>query len=351
MTMDILVRCDGFREIGMGHITECIALSGELAKAPATRVTLVSRAGTEGAEAVRSAGLGLRAITFQNEDEEVKEVRKIVDSVKPALIITSFSSRSPEYYKALRTMGAKLAVIFDDGHPHPGLADVVVDYCLRQEGPVPQDGAEYLLGPSYCLINPSLHHYWSRPRPEPEGGRCRRIFINQGGSDPFGLTVKILRALAKAGFQGETATVMGAAVAPDLLRETKALAAGLPFGCEVSHAVAPEDLFALMDGCDAAISAGGNTLYELCAMGLPTVIVGHHERHETIAVEFQRFGAAHNLGIGPLLSEDRLAEGFQKFFSDISLRRGLARRAKDLVDGRGCARTAEKLLSFLGAKP
>src|SRR5262249_44753597 len=59
----ILIRCDGNQDIGMGHVSRCLALADELRDRERRTVSFAMRgSGTAGAAAIRAAGYAIDAI-------------------------------------------------------------------------------------------------------------------------------------------------------------------------------------------------------------------------------------------------------------------------------------------------
>ena len=119
----------------------------------------------------------------------------------------------------------------------------------------------------------------------------------------------------------------------------------LPFPCRLEQAVAPARFRALMREADLAIASAGNTLYELCALGVPALVVAHHPRHQAVAEAFARHGAVRCCGIGTEVPVERIAEDARTLLSDAQARRDLSRQGQALVDGLGCGRVAAALLA------
>ncbi len=90
------------------------------------------------------------------------------------------------------------------------------------------------------------------------------------------------------------------------------------------HLLDPQpDLAELIASCDIAVTAGGTTVYELCAGGIPSVML-------TIA-DNQRMAA-----------EDEIL----RYLEDPKQRAAASDRLRTVVDGGGADRIAERLLSM-----
>ena len=109
------------------------------------------------------------------------------------------------------------------------------------------------------------------------------------------------------------------------------------------------DMSSLMLRCDAAISAAGSTLYELCACGLPTVTYILADNQIPGARAFQK------LGLMPYAGDIRYDSNFiisvfsrlQCLMSDWETRCKTSDSMQELVDGNGAKRLGMGIAHFL----
>lgn len=97
--------------------------------------------------------------------------------------------------------------------------------------------------------------------------------------------------------------------------------------------------------CESAVSAGGTTLFELCASGIPTVCFSFADNQQGFAQEMgirnimlYAGDARENRNI-----ERRLCRQLIKFVNDGFMRRQYSDRMMSIVDGHGCERIADFL--------
>jgi RimJ/RimL family protein N-acetyltransferase len=94
----------------------------------------------------------------------------------------------------------------------------------------------------------------------------------------------------------------------------------------------------LMASADVAISAAGSTCWELCFLGVPSLIIDIAPNQTPIARALDSGGYAIYAGEGLYLSPDKLSDQFHEMATSQELRRRLSERCKSLVDGRGAHR-------------
>lgn len=101
--------------------------------------------------------------------------------------------------------------------------------------------------------------------------------------------------------------------------------------------------------CDVALVAGGVTLYEACALGVPSVGLAVVPAQRRALRSFARRRAILDAG-GPVGSDAairRAAEGVGRLLRDEALRRGISAAARRLVDGQGASRVARRIQAAL----
>ncbi|HLG71772.1 MAG TPA: hypothetical protein VK009_15240 [Chloroflexota bacterium] len=320
----------------MGHVMECLWLSQALEATGACHTRFLTPSATPGSRVLLDHGCDV----VQFEQHELHALHALADGWQPEAIVASLFDRDAEHYRQLQHMVPTLIAVFDDGRARGQLSSYLVDYCVEQEIAASDRQAR---GPHFALLDPALANY---PEPSiPEIGR--RIFVNQGGSDPFSLTLDILQAISGVRPHCDVFVVLGPAVKPQLAAQVDALRAELPYCCEIEHAVAPQRMYELAASCDLAVTAAGNTLYELCTLGIPSIVVCHHERHARVAKAFHERGAAVSLGLGRQLDPTVLTQAISRLLTGPEERQQLSANARRLVDGRGCQRVAEQIIAWL----
>ena len=100
--------------------------------------------------------------------------------------------------------------------------------------------------------------------------------------------------------------------------------------------------------CDIAITAGGTTLYELCATGVPSIAFTMADNQVDFTKSFHEHEAI--CYVGDARSDNALARNLAaRLFSilpDKALRTRLSANARKLVDGRGAERIADAIINL-----
>ena len=99
----------------------------------------------------------------------------------------------------------------------------------------------------------------------------------------------------------------------------------------------------LMSECDLALSAGGTTLYELCAVGIPSISFATADNQLNAADTFAKKHIIPYAGDIRFSSDDVLdnitAFLYENFHSN-KMRQESSRCMRDFIDGNGSARIA-----------
>jgi spore coat polysaccharide biosynthesis predicted glycosyltransferase SpsG len=90
-----------------------------------------------------------------------------------------------------------------------------------------------------------------------------------------------------------------------------------------------------MSKADIALTSGGRTVLELCAMNVPTIVMCQNQRELTHTFASSENGIV-NLGLGEKLDEREILDVFSKIFSDNKIRLSMYEKMvkMDLTNGK-----------------
>ena len=111
----------------------------------------------------------------------------------------------------------------------------------------------------------------------------------------------------------------------------------------------PDNMAGIMKKCDLAVSAGGTTLYELCAIGVPTVVYTMADNQVQFVKEFDEAGAAKYAGD---VRDDR--RFIQKIVTwgtaavdNPGFRKRMSEKARSIIDGKGAEKIANAIVEMI----
>jgi UDP-2,4-diacetamido-2,4,6-trideoxy-beta-L-altropyranose hydrolase len=225
------------------------------------------------------------------------------------------------YHRALRQAGFKVLVIDDNAHLPAYEADIILNqnlhaaklrYCCNPD-------AALLLGTKYALLRQEFLLAIQPTRRPPS--RCRRLLVTLGGADPGNVSLTVLKALKRLSGHHladlEVRVVVGPAN-PHLAALQGELV-NLPFVCDIVSA--SDDMPALMNWADVAVSAAGSTCLELAHLGVPFGAIVVAENQEQVAAELTTAGVAVPFGRPRELTSEKLAAHIARLMANGDRRR------------------------------
>ena len=178
-------------------------------------------------------------------------------------------------------------VTFDDRGSGAALADLHIA-ALAFDADEPLQGAKVLRGAEYLILNPEIQRY---TRERKQSGS---ILVTLGGSDTYGVTVKVVQFLKEMGL---TATVVIGAAFMHIAKLHEVLTESFTLKCGV-HSMIEEYSYH-----ELAITGGGITPFEANASGLPCVVIANELFEIPVGNELQRLGGSVFAGYHESLSQ------------------------------------------------
>lgn len=366
----VVIRADANSKIGMGHVMRCLSVADALLKrgeevlfvtADDTPVPLLTKKGIP--YCVLHTDYADMEAELPELWEVLRELPQGAESPDATLAQKNTSILVDSYYvteKYLAALKKRITTIYmDDIYAFSYPVDMLINYNIYgEEMGYEKDAAfadtKLLLGANYVPLREEFSagagYVQSRKElslgaanvpPAEEGG----ILITTGGSDSFNLAGQLLmEAMKYDALKEKKYHVVSGSLNPHI-GELQALAQkheNIHIHCNVTN------MAELMAESEVALSAGGSTLYELCAMGVPVIAFSFAENQERLVQTFVKRGIAQYGGNyrtdGNKMIQNTIA-GLQKLCGDEALKTEYRRKALQLVDGRGAERIAEALLS------
>jgi CMP-N-acetylneuraminic acid synthetase/spore coat polysaccharide biosynthesis predicted glycosyltransferase SpsG len=247
------------------------------------------------------------------------------------IVIHDQLETDPAGLVAERAAGMKV-VVFEDLGPGQEVADLVINALYPAEESLPAKNRYF--GPSvYCLRDEFRRAKRSGFRDD-----VRRALVTFGGTDPAGLTFKVLDVLGAHPGQPLAMLPLTVVAGRGLARYgelEQRVAALRSAGRDVQlHRDVPL-MSELMASADVAFTSAGRTLYELAHMGVPAIVLAQNEtemKHHFASIE----NGFLFLGLGREASTEAISGAFDALTTSRDLRRALHRRmlAIDLTGGR-----------------
>ncbi len=331
----LLIRADASAAIGTGHVMRCLALAQAWQDAGGKAVFAMAQS-TEAVRA-RVANESCEVMTVPSaagSDADLKHTVALAENLNSNWVIVDGYHFGAPYQKGVKSAGQKLLLLDDYGHSQHYFADVVLNQNLsaKPEAYLSREcQTRLLLGPRYAMLRREFNPWrdWRRT----VSPICRRVLVTMGGSDEPNVTATVIKGLCLSSIEDLQVTVLVGGSNPHL-RELQATVAGSTLNMQLLKDVS--NIGELMAASDIAISAAGTTCWELCLLGLPSVLIDIADNQTAVAQELHQRGCA--IHIGRDIEPDLIAEKIKWLCQAAELRRSLSRSSRELVDGLGATR-------------
>lgn len=332
----LLIRADASFEIGTGHAMRCLALAQAWQDAGGRVLFAMANTTTSVAARISREGFQYVPVPAQSgsEDDALFTERLGRDREASWIAIDGYGF-SNGYQEIVRGSGAKTLVIDDFGGDQLFSANAILNQNLYATTCLYHNRAPatpLLLGTSFALLRREFRGWtqWNRTIPP----TASTALVTMGGSDPSGLTTRIMQDFQVAGLS--TAFVLGGS--------TRQRDESLPTSPSLLRDQA--DMAKLMADSDIAVICCGGTLWECLFMGCATLAYTRDALQERIMKRLEELGAARWLGSESDLNCELLAEMVAEVGASEEARKKMSAMGRKLVDGAGAQRVVEALQRY-----
>jgi UDP-2,4-diacetamido-2,4,6-trideoxy-beta-L-altropyranose hydrolase len=326
--MRVLIFTEAGSQIGFGHISRCSSLYDELDER-GIEVEFIINSDTVQLEMIKDK-------KFKIYNWLSKEFLSNYINQSDYCIVDSYLANE-EVYQVISSRAQKTLFIDDNGrikYPeglvvNPSLSTKAVKYPTN-------DTNCYLLGHKYII----LRRPFTGVKREGINQHVKEVLITLGGSDIHNLTPSILKQIALNNSEITFNVVIGNGFKN--IEEIKSFSSKNIIFYENATA---EEMKALMLKSDFAITAAGQTIYELLATQTPFIPIKviQNQHYNILALkELNLIDRA--LEYSDTSLSEKLIYEFENLVK-FSTRRGLVERYKEVIDGLGSRRIIEMLLS------
>lgn len=286
----IILRADGYKMLGMGHIYHCLTLAYNLT---GHEVLFVTREDCEqGLKKLKDSYVKLK--TIRNDDDFFQ----IVQEWKPDIVVNDCLNTEGDYIKTLKQFVKRVITIEDVGSGAE-YADVTINALYEDS----TKGNSYYWGEKYvCLKDEFLI-----AKPAEFHAEVKNVVVIFGGTDPSNFTKRIYE-LAKRIHVDYPQIVFTFVLGVGYNRETNQV-----ITIEEKRIYVEQDIQRMSDifaKADLAFTSQGRTVYELASMGVPAIVLAQNERE--MKHTFAQMGNGFlNLGLGSVVEDETLEKTFR----------------------------------------
>lgn len=332
----ILIRADANEFIGSGHVMRCKSIAASLtAKGEEVAFITADHRGDSLIDEFPSFCLNS---DWLNMNDELPQLEEIIRVKKPPLILIDSYKVTEKYFDSLH--GLTHTAYIDDLNAGLWNVSILINYNIFSQS---YDYSRYdekitrlLLGTSYA----PLREEFRVSQPHVIREKISDVLISAGGSDPAMITEKIIMNVCPE-FPGVNFHFVIGALNPRIESIRK-----LSGRNTILH-VNERNMSGLMRDCDAAVSAAGSTLYELCACGTPSVTYVLADNQTDAAEMFGTLGIMINAG--DCRKRDDISSVIIESLRGMneSVRADMSAKMQRLVDGNGAGRIADVIMRVI----
>ncbi len=340
------IRVDVNETVATGHIMRCITIAEQIKKLGGQVLFITA----DGQAEELLARAGMEHVCLQSRwdhmEEELPVLREVLKLAGIKTLLVDSYQATPAYFEELCPL-VKLVCI-DDCFEHIFPVDVLINYNayhIRFPYRETYGGkTRLLLGTDYVPLREEFSVKQIRDRDEQSGKKGFSVLLSSGGSDAQNA---ILGILQRAMLTEELRSVMFHAVVGVYHPQGDAIEA-FAANYENMKVYRPcHDMAGLMADCDAAVSAAGTMLFELCAMRVPTVFFqsADNQRYDREFFEAgERMIFAGDMTQDRDICIDKICEGLKRLVADAALRERMKENLGSVTDGKGAERIAGEIM-------
>lgn len=327
--MKVLIITEGSSKIGFGHVTRCMSLYQAFMEKGATVRFIVN--GDSKIESILK-NTNYEVFNWLEDPDRLFKLLKEYDLT----VIDSYLADESFYQKLSKSV--PLAAYIDDNNRINYPEGIMINgSILAEKINYPQsEGVHYLLGSQYI---PLRREFWSVPEKTVKTD-VKNIMLTFGGDDLRNLTPDMLKLLISHCPDMNKKIVIG-----NGFKNISEIEDLKDDNTELIYYPDAQGMLKTMFESDIAISAGGQTLYELAKVGLPSLAIGvaHNQAHnvenwEKVGfMDFAGFWDAEYLNKSVLEKLDLLMD------KEIRIKR--CKIGRKFVDGKGALRIAKICLN------
>lgn len=279
--MNVFIITEGNITVGFGHISRCISLYQAFVEKNITPCLII-----KGDDSIKN----ILGDTKYCLIDWLTKIEDLLLKIKGADIII-IDSYLVDYAELLKiSLCAKVVVYIDDTNRINYPPGILINSLIhaKEINYYTNQNKKYILGPEYCMLR---KEFWNIPKKK-QKEEIGTVLVTFGGNDMRDLTPKILKIL-KNRYPNIKKTVIIGKGFQNIKRiktfEDKATELlFFPLTIEIINAMLQSDF---------AITAGGQTLYELACVGVPAITISVAENQEENSKQFSKLGLNSYVGL------------------------------------------------------
>lgn len=339
MKKSIVIRCITKKSKGFGNLNRCLILANSLQKKGINSFFIIDR-NKIAIEQLKKKNLSF--IELKNDtsfSSEKKIILKYMNDMNCEIIILDMRENGEKLSKILYKNSLKI-ILLDDAWCKNVYADILfngTNVKSYQQYNKKNIDSKLFLGTKYWILPDEFKNY-KKQLSDIYNKNQYNILISMGGSDPSNLTSKIIKSIIKIS-QIKVKIIFGPfsknhSEILNLVKNKK----------NIKIIYSSKNIWKEFFWSDVTISGGGNTLFELASLGIPTLCIPTF-KHEILYVnEFMKKKYSYNLGFKQKNSL-KINYEVERLLKNEKIRKEMCRSGKKLLDGKGLSRVVNIIVS------
>ena len=331
--MKIAFRVEAGSNIGMGHITRCMAIANEL-KAWGWSCTFLIKSEKNVINYIINNKFDYITVPDMMIEDELYWIKNIIKDYKVVFLDSYLLSSS--YIEAISA--DNIVCCYDDNALYKYSCDVVLNpnlYAKDLEFIFGMKKPKLLLGADYCILRDQFR--------TADKIKIRKnatnIFICLGGSDMNNMTEEVVRRLQDIP-NIKLVVVIGAL--NNHYENIKGISKN-----NVTLIRDPKSMVDYMKQCDIGIISSGSIVYELCAIGLPAIVIAQAANQMGIYNYINKNNMMEGLGDWKSIDFEQLYVSTCNLLNDFEKRKTQSERITNSVNKNGVAKVASVLANMV----
>lgn len=340
----VFFRADSNSVIAGGHIMRCLAIAKAMINAGEKVCFLIADENPISVLSEAEIDYFVLHSDWQDLMTDVEQVKNLLKRENNPILLVDTYSITKEYADELKPLAK---VVYLGSKPeYLGNLDLLINYSTDIDYDFYHrnysDKTTLLLGPSYAPLREEFQN-----ASKDYNDRIKRILLTTGNTDRDRMVGAVLNSLLPL---IEGTEIVIDAIIGRMFDDKESLHMKYDENQHVCFQENVKSMASLMKNCDLVISANGTTVYELSATGLPIITFA------MVPEQIRSAEALSNLGIVDYCG--RSYEDQEKCLKAIYNRVRyylehndemikLAKKAHELIDGNGCQKIVEKILSLV----
>jgi len=339
------IRADANGIIASGHVMRCIAIAEQIEKSGESVIFITADHFPD--DLLNQKGFNHICLEsdWQDKTLELVAMNTVIEKYGLTTLLIDSYQVTKEYLEKLHTH-VNVAYI-DDLYKFIYPVDMIINYAIDADisGYEGYNGStmQWLIGPKYIPLRKEFQNILSQQNPE-----VKNVLITTGGSDNYHIILWIVKRIIRMNIWNNVCfhIIVGVYFSFEEITALDDLC--IPKENIILHKNL-KNMAEIMVKCDIAVSAGGTTLAELCACGIPSICFAIADNQLDGIRSYGKSGIMACVGdIRQNLDEgiDAIFVQMERLKNSYEIRKQYSKEGSKLIDGSGARRIADRLLQL-----